>query len=118
MKTDSERDRAQRIRDAQISARNPGESKIKGYDWSKHAQRSQKIQHQKQEKSMLVDVFEVLPARWKGLLVGVAIGLVPLLAGQIFLQGEWKILGWVGLLICAIVAYVVGAATQDEPPTK
>ncbi|MBZ0279889.1 MAG: hypothetical protein K8L97_04055 [Anaerolineae bacterium] len=118
MKKDNELERAQRIRDAQLSARSPGESKIKGYDWSKHAQRAQKIQRKRQEKPLLIDLYEMLPSRWKGLLVGLGIGLLPLLAAQIFLQGEWKILGWVGLLICAIIAYVIGAATQDESPTQ
>jgi hypothetical protein len=108
-----ERTRAQRIRDAQIAARDPGVSKIKGYDWSKHAKRSQQIQY-KRQKPLLLDLFDILPPRWKGAVVGLGVGILPLLAGLIFLNGDWKILGVVGLLICLIIGFVVGAATQDE----
>jgi hypothetical protein len=112
-----ERERAQRIRDSQLSARNPGVSKIKGYDWSKHDKRSQQIRS-KRQKPVLIDLFDLLPPRWKGAIVGMGVGLLPLLAAQIFLIGDWKILGIVGLLVCLIIGFVVGAATQDEAQEK
>lgn len=30
------------------------------------------------------------------------------------MPGDWKILGLLGLMICAVVGFVVGKVTQDE----
>ncbi len=117
MSSNKERERIQRLRDAQINQRNPGESKIRGYDWAAHAKRGQQIK-KKTQKPLLVDLYQVLPSRWKGALVGFAVGLVPLLAGQIFLEGDWKLLGLVGMLVCLIVGFVIGAATTYETVKK
>lgn len=102
-----DRERAQRILDQQLKTRDPGTSKIKGYDWAKHAQRGQQIK-KKKTKPLLLDLFDVLPTRWKGAFRGVVIGLLPLIAAQVFLTGDWKILGLLGLLVCAVVGYVIG----------
>ena len=110
-------ERARRIRDAQLSQRDPGVSKIKGYDWSKHAKRGKQIQKSRQ-KPLLADLFDLLPPRWKGAVMGVAVGFVPLIAAQIFLRGDWVILGLAGLLVCAIIGFVVGAATANEVDQK
>jgi hypothetical protein len=110
-----DQNRAQRIRDAQIKARDPGVSKIKGYDWGKHAKRAQQIK-KAHEKPFLVDLFDLMPPRWKGALAGVLLGLVPLIAAQIFLQGEWKLLGLLPLMIFGVVGFVIGKATQHESP--
>ena len=117
MSSNKERERIQRLRDAQINQRNPGESKIRGYDWSAHAKRGQQIK-KKTQKPLLADLYAVLPSRWKGALAGFAVGLVPLLAGQIFLEGDWKLLGLVGMLVCLIVGFVIGAATTYETAKK
>ncbi len=114
MGTREEPERAQRIRDAQIRARDPGASKIKGYDWDKHAKRAQQIKKNNQ-KPLLVELVNLLPTRWKGALVRVALGLIALIAAQIFLQGDWKILGLLPLIIFGVVGFVVGKSTQDEP---
>jgi hypothetical protein len=110
-------EQARRIRDAQLSQRDPGLSKIKGYDWSQHAKRGKAIQKSRQ-KPFLADLFDMMPPRWKGVVIGVAIGLIPVIAAQIFLRGEWAILGLVGLLVCSIIGFVVGAATQNDPDKK
>jgi hypothetical protein len=110
-------ERARKIRDAQLSARDPGVSKIKGYDWSQHAKRGTTI-HKSRQKPLLADLFDILPPRWKGAVIGIAIGLIPLVAARIWLTGEWVILGLVGLLVCTIIGFVVGAATQTDPEKK
>ena len=110
-------ERARRIRDAQLSARDPGVSKIKGYDWSQHAKRGKTIQKSRQ-KPFLVDLFDIMPPRWKGAVSGAAVGLIPLIGAQIFLTGEWVILGLVGLLVCGIIGFVIGAAMQNDPDKK
>jgi hypothetical protein len=111
----NDQDRAQRIRDAQIKARDPGVSKIKGYDWGKHAKRVQAIK-KANEKPFLVDLYDLLPSRWKGALIGVVLGLIPLIAAQIFLEGEWKLLGLLPLMIFGVVGFVIGKTTQNELP--
>ena len=112
-KNEAERARAQRILDQQLKARDPGVSKIKGYDWSKHAKRSQQVNKSRQ-KPLLVDLFDILPRRWKGALIGTTIGLLPLIAGLTLLTGEWQILGLLGLIICSVVGFVIGKVTQDD----
>ncbi|NWG18182.1 MAG: hypothetical protein HXY41_16285 [Chloroflexi bacterium] len=42
------------------------------------------------------------------------IGLLPLIAAQVFLPGEWKIIGLLGLLMCAVIGFIIGRVTQDE----
>jgi hypothetical protein len=111
--SDAERERARRILEQQLKARDPGVSKIKGYDWDKHAKRSKQIQKSRQ-KPLLVDLYDVLPRRWKGALWGGIVGLLPLIAGLIFLTGHWQVLGLLGLMICGVVGFVIGKVTQDE----
>lgn len=110
---EDDKERARRIQEQQIRARDPGPSKIRGYDWDKHAQRSRQV-HKSRQKPLLVDLFDILPRRWKGAVVGLAVGLLPLIAGQVFLPGDWKILGLLGLMICGVVGFVIGKAAQDE----
>ncbi|MBZ0279048.1 MAG: hypothetical protein K8I60_23080 [Anaerolineae bacterium] len=112
-----ERQRIQRIRDAQLNQRNPGDSKIPGYDWSAHARRGKEIK-KKTEKPLPVELYQLLPSRWKGALSGFLVGLIPLIAGQIFLEGDWKLLGLVGMLVCLIVGFVIGAATTYQDAKK
>ncbi|MFN8372613.1 MAG: hypothetical protein U0694_07015 [Anaerolineae bacterium] len=110
-----EQERIQRLRDAQIRARDPGTSKIKGYDWAKHGKRAAEIKKSRQ-KPLLLEVLDIMPPRWKGAAMGVALGLIPLIAAQIFLQGDWKILGLLPILVFGIVGFVIGKTTQDEIP--
>ncbi|HEX2907532.1 MAG TPA: hypothetical protein VHO69_11760 [Phototrophicaceae bacterium] len=112
-KSDSERERAQRILDQQIRARDPGVSKIKGYDWSKHAKRSQQVQ-QARQKPLLVELFDVLPRRWKGAAVGLLLSLIPLIAALIFIAPPWQILGLLPPLLFGVVGYVLGKVTEDD----
>jgi hypothetical protein len=112
-KGDSERDRAQRILDQQLRARDPGVSKIKGYDWSQHATRSKQV-HKSRQKPLFVEIFEVLPRRWKGAGVGLLLSLIPLLAALIFIAPPWQILGLLPPLLFGIVGYVIGKLTEDE----
>ncbi|MCB9450827.1 MAG: hypothetical protein H6672_05275 [Anaerolineaceae bacterium] len=113
MSSNKERERIQRLRDAQINQRSPGESKIRGYDWAAHAKRGKEIK-KKTQKPLPLEIYEVLPSRWKGAIAGFVVGLFPLIAGQIFLEGDWKLLGLVGMLVCLIIGFVVGAATTYE----
>lgn len=110
-----EQERAQRLRDAQLRQRDPGTSKIKGYDWAKHGKRAAQIKKSRQ-KPLIVEIADLLPPRWKGAVIGVLLGLIPLIAAQIFLQGEWKILGLLPIVIFGVVGFILGKTTQDEIP--
>jgi hypothetical protein len=110
-----DQERAQRIQDAQIRARDPGASKIKGYDWEKHGKRAQQIKKNNQ-KPLIVEFFDLMPSRWKGALVGLVLGFIPLIAAFIFLEGEWKVIGVLALLIFGVVGFIIGATTSDEIP--
>jgi hypothetical protein len=113
MPAESEEERIRRLRDAQIRARDPGPSKIKGYDWSAHARRGAQIK-KKRQRTLLVDLFDALPARWKGVAGGFVFGLIFMVAAQVFLTGEWRLLGLVGLLISMVVGYIVGTSVQTR----
>lgn len=116
MSDKDEQERFQRIRDSQINARDPGPSKIRDYDWEAHARRGKVInqKRRKEQKPLLIDLFSLLPSRWKGAITGGAVGLILVLAAEIFLSNEWKLLGIVGLLVCGVVGFVLGAGLQEE----
>ncbi|MBZ0279046.1 MAG: hypothetical protein K8I60_23070 [Anaerolineae bacterium] len=40
------------------------------------------------------------------------------IARRIFLEGDWKLLGLVGMLVCLIVGFVIGAATTYQKTKK
>jgi len=118
MNDKNERERLQRIRDAQITARDPGPSKIRGYDWEAHARRGRMINQKRREerKPLLIDLFYLMPGRWKGAVIGCAIGLIVILAAEIFLTDEWVLLGVAGLIVCGVVGFVLGATLQEKRP--
>lgn len=109
---DQERQRAARLRQQQLSARDPGPSKIRGYDWDKHARKGQTLK--KQQKPFLVELFAVFPGRWRGVMFGLALALVPALIIAGLTQNEWRVLALLPPLIFGIGGYVVGAVTEDK----
>lgn len=109
----SEQDRYERLREAQIRARDPGPSKIRHYDWDKHAKRQKTIKKSHQ-KPLIVDLFDVLPSRWKGALIGLVLGIIPLIAAQLLLTGEWVVLGALGMLMLGVIGFVIGAVLNKR----
>ncbi len=107
MSNRKEQDRLQRLREDQIRARDPGASKIRHYDWSKHSQRSKEIK-KKTQKPLVVDLYQSLPGRWKGTLNGLVVALFPTLVLYFFLEGDWRILAAVPLLFGGIIGFVIG----------
>ena len=49
MSHETDDERRKRIKSEQLARRDPGTSKIKGYDWGKHAQRTRQISEKKQK---------------------------------------------------------------------
>jgi hypothetical protein len=116
MKDDLERERLQRLRDAQIAARDPGPSKIPGYDWQQHARRGQEIKAKRQaeQKPLLVELFLLLPGRWQGAVYGVLVGLIPAIPAYLLLSDEMSLLAVIPLIVCGIVGYVLGAVLEPD----
>jgi hypothetical protein len=118
MSDKSERERLQKLRDSQITARHPGISKIRNYDWEAHARRGRVINKKlkARQKPLPLDLYDLLPRRWKGAIIGSGIGLLVLIAAAFLLSDIGVFLGLVGLVICGVVGFVLGAVLQEESP--
>jgi hypothetical protein len=112
----NERERLQRLRDAQVKARDPGPSKIRNYDWQKHAARGKQIQAKRQagQRPFLLELFALMPKRYQGAAVGVAIGLIPAIAGRLLLSGEWVLLAVVPLMVFGMIGYGIGLSLEPD----
>ncbi|MDZ4764028.1 MAG: hypothetical protein SGI73_05700, partial [Chloroflexota bacterium] len=95
-----ERQRAQRLTDQQIATRNPGASKIRGYDWDAHSKRSKQIQ--KTRKRGIKALLSVLPGRWRGVTTGLLFSTPWSLVGVLLLPAEFDVLALIPMLLCAI----------------
>lgn len=104
-----ERERLRKLKEAQINARDPGTSKIKGYDWAKHAAKPLP-----KKRSALGEFWYTLPLRWKGAVRGMAFGAVLAIILVILLPGEWDFLALVPLLLCGIVGMILGLMFQEK----
>jgi hypothetical protein len=117
MSTDnSERERLQRLRDAQITSRNPGQSKIPGYNWQQHAQRGHelKFKHKAEQKPLLIALFLLLPKRWQGAVIGTLVGAIPAIAGYLLLSEEMVMLAVVPLIVSGVIGYGSGLVIEPE----
>lgn len=108
----SEKERLRKIRDAQIAARDPGDSKIKGYDWKKH---SKKHANRPKEKPLMVEMFYIMPTRWKGALIGLVGGGILGLILALLLTGEAQVLASLPPLVGFVAGMVLGMALQNDP---
>jgi hypothetical protein len=114
---ETERERLQRIRDAQIKARDPGPSKIRGYDWQKHVARGKQIKAKRQaeQQPFLVELFMLLPNRYRGAIIGALIGgLIPAVLGRLLLSGDWVLLAVMPLIMFGIIGYGSGLVLEPD----
>lgn len=116
MSQDPDKEKLRRIREAQISARNPGDSKIKGYNWDKHYGKKKQIEAKRKtesERALIIVLWKELPARWKGFCYGFILGT---LAGlpALLLPTEWRLLVVVPQLVGAIIGMIVGQSTENR----
>lgn len=112
-----EKERLRQIRQQQMHARDPGDSKIKGYDWSTHNKKAKRIAAQKrkqQQRFILFEIWDILPGRWKGVAYGLLFGGVIAAILLLFLPAEWRGLVLLPLLICAIGGMVLGKTMEDD----
>jgi hypothetical protein len=105
--SEKERERARRIRDAQIEQRDPG-PRIKDVNWTREGQPKRK------PEPLLVSMFNVLPGRYQGALIGLVLGLLLVIVAVLVLPSDLKILGLAGLLICCVLGFAVGGATDKN----
>ncbi len=112
----TERERLQRIRDAQITSRDPGPSKIPGYDWRQHARRGQEIKakHKSEQKPLLIDLFKMLPKRWQGAAIGTLVGAIPAIAAILLLSDKMALLAVVPLILFGVIGYGSGLAIEPK----
>lgn len=106
-----ERERAQRIKDAQLRARDPGPSKIRGYDWAKHTEHARQIH---KPKPFLKEVFDMIPARWKGLIVGFVIGGILGLFLGLLVPPDFRVLALVPIMLFSLGGFVIGKLVWQE----
>lgn len=114
---ENERERLQRLRDEQIRARDPGKSKIPGYDWERHAERGREIKAIRQkeaQKLLLIALYQALPERLKGAISAFLIGLIPAVAGLILLTGDWRMLAIIPPLVMAGAGYLIGMMLEPD----
>lgn len=106
-------ERLKRLRDAQIASRDPGNSKIRHYDWGKHAAKPQP-----KKRFFLLNEWYYLPTRIKGSLLGMLFGvLLAFILRLTVLNSDTELLMIVPILICFIVGFVLGAMFQEKPLT-
>jgi hypothetical protein len=101
-----ERERIRRLRDSQVTARDPGPSKIRHYDWSKHRKPVPK------SEPFLIETYHLLPGRGRSAVIGVGIGLVFGILLRLLLPAHLALLAIVPVIICGVVGWVLGKTLE------
>lgn len=103
----------QKMRDDRLSDRNrPSSLSKKNASTKQQVRRVEEIKN-KNQKPLVVEFFNVLPRAWKGVVIGIIVGLIPLIA-TLVLRPEWNILGLVLLVSLALIGFAVGKMTQPK----
>lgn len=104
-----EKRRVEALINQQIEGRHPGDSKIRHYDWQKHAARPQP-----KKVPFYIEWYTVMGRRFQGALMGLLLGLcVTVLLVAYVLPPAWSLLGILPILTFGIVGWVLGAVLQD-----
>ena len=106
---EQEKERVRKIIERQIANRNPGDSRIRGYNWDKHNEKNQRNAARKKKESerfLLFTLWDTLPQDLKwggyGFFIGTLVGLPMLL-----LPPEWRLLMAIPPLIGAILGMLL-----------
>jgi hypothetical protein len=113
MSRETEDERRKRIKRQQLARRDPGDSKIKGYDWGKHAQRTRQIAKKKQ-KPLLVELWQTTPARWQWLIYGFFLGTFFGLFVVVLLPPDLSFLIIVPQLVCMLCGMFLGTLIDNK----
>ncbi|MBL8130263.1 MAG: hypothetical protein JNL42_00270 [Anaerolineae bacterium] len=69
---------------------------------------------QKKQRPLLIELFDLLPARWKGALIGLAVALVPSFVISGATSGDQRLLSVIPLLGLIAVGFVGGTLLQNR----
>jgi hypothetical protein len=106
-----ERERLKRLRDRQLQTRDP-----RSTDRRVHRAVA-KRRGRKQKRVTLSEIYTDVPAKWKGLSLGIVVGAAVSIALPLLFEGTWpELVGLASLVILAILGYAIGQGyqTRDE----
>ena len=67
----------------------------------------------KKQRPLLIELFDILPARWKGILLGLLLSLGPSYLISLNTTGDARLLSVAPLLGFILVGFIVGLAVQN-----
>ena len=62
----------------------------------------------KKQRPLLIELFDIFPVTWKGVILGLIVGLLPSYLISVSTTGTQKLLTLVPLLGCMVAGYVIG----------
>ena len=68
----------------------------------------------KQNRPLLIELFDILPIRFKGITLGLLLSLIPSYLVSVTTSGDHRILAIVPLLGLIVVGYLVGAMIEER----
>jgi hypothetical protein len=102
-----ERERLRRLRDRQLQARDP-----RSVDRKVHRAVA-KRRGRRPKRVTLAEIYTDVPAKWKGLFLGLLAGAAVSIALPLLFEGTWpELVGLASLPILAILGLVIGQAFQ------
>lgn len=118
MSHDPDRERLRRIQERQLADRNPGDSKIKGYDWDKHFEKKHQVDARRKKEAarpLLFMLWEALPPRWKGFGYGFGLGTIVGVPLLFLAPPEWRMVFVIPPLLGAVMGMFLGKALDSDP---
>lgn len=104
MSDKDEVERIKRLRDRQLSARDP-------LAYNTRLQRKISRQHRDKKRFTFKDLIEFIPYKWWGVILGALIGLILWIVVSLFVTAAW--VDWAGValaIVLAIVGFIIGQA--------
>ncbi len=100
-------ERLKRLRDKQLTARDP-----QVYQRKLHQQISQKQKKHKSKKTGLKDILDVIPRKWLGIVIGGLLGIaVWVILNLVAATASWAdIAGLAAIVLLAIIGFIIGQA--------
>jgi len=102
-----DRERLAQIRDRQLQARDPRSADRKVH------RTVAKRRGRRQERVTIAEMLTDVPAKWRGLFLGVLAGAVVWVALPLLFEGSWPgLVGLASLPALAVIGFVIGQAYQ------
>jgi hypothetical protein len=101
---DKELERLQRIRNQQLQARDPLKKERKKQDHITH-------QFKSREKYTVSQGMKEVKHKWKGLMIGLIVGLAIWIGLAAFVQTSWvDLAGIIAIVICPLLGFILGSS--------